>query len=266
MKTSAFRPVVLPGARSCRIEPARGPGWTLWLAAPNAPAPPSGFPFVVVLDGESFFATVAETVARLARRPQKTGVPPMVVLGIGYEEAGPDRPARRYADFTAGPPSDPAALPPGATTMGGAAAFRRMLVETALPLAAGQVPLDRSRGLILGHSLAGRFVLETLLLDPSAFAAYVAVSPSLWWDGEALADAASTLRPSAARAFIAVGEREAEPGADGRTMVARAQAMATLLAGRLGEADTAFHLAPDEDHGSVTSTVLARALRFSLGR
>ena len=40
---------------------------------------------------------------------------------------------------------------------------------------------------LMGESLAGLFVVETLLADPEMFDAYVAVSPSLWWDGGALA-------------------------------------------------------------------------------
>ena len=39
----------------------------------------------------------------------------------------------------------------------------------------------------MGESLAGLFVVETFLKEPQMFDAYVAVSPSLWWDGGELA-------------------------------------------------------------------------------
>jgi predicted alpha/beta superfamily hydrolase len=40
---------------------------------------------------------------------------------------------------------------------------------------------------LIGESLAGLFVVETFLKEPQMFDAYVAVSPSLWWDGGELA-------------------------------------------------------------------------------
>jgi uncharacterized protein len=40
---------------------------------------------------------------------------------------------------------------------------------------------------LMGESLAGLFVVETFLKEPQMFDAFVAVSPSLWWDGGRLA-------------------------------------------------------------------------------
>lgn len=37
---------------------------------------------------------------------------------------------------------------------------------------------------IVGESLAGLFVIETLLVDPDLFDTYIAFDPSLWWDNE----------------------------------------------------------------------------------
>ncbi|MDX2089755.1 MAG: alpha/beta hydrolase-fold protein [Kofleriaceae bacterium] len=39
---------------------------------------------------------------------------------------------------------------------------------------------------IIGESAAGLFVLETLLVEPSLFDAYIAVDPSVWWNQQAL--------------------------------------------------------------------------------
>ena len=35
---------------------------------------------------------------------------------------------------------------------------------------------------IIGESLAGLFIVETLFEDPTLFDDYIAVSPSLWWE------------------------------------------------------------------------------------
>lgn len=39
---------------------------------------------------------------------------------------------------------------------------------------------------IIGESLAGLFVVETLLEDPDLFDSYIAIDPSLWWDNHRL--------------------------------------------------------------------------------
>jgi hypothetical protein len=42
----------------------------------------------------------------------------------------------------------------------------------------------------VGESLAGLFVVETFFAEPALFAHYVALDPSLWWNGGALVDSA----------------------------------------------------------------------------
>jgi predicted alpha/beta superfamily hydrolase len=45
---------------------------------------------------------------------------------------------------------------------------------------------------IIGESLAGLFVVETLVLEPSLFDHYLAFDPSLWWNAEGLTPVAAT--------------------------------------------------------------------------
>jgi predicted alpha/beta superfamily hydrolase len=45
----------------------------------------------------------------------------------------------------------------------------------------------------VGESLAGLFVVETLLLEPKMFDTYLAFDPSLWWNNVQLANQASML-------------------------------------------------------------------------
>jgi predicted alpha/beta superfamily hydrolase len=44
---------------------------------------------------------------------------------------------------------------------------------------------------IVGESLAGLFIVETFLLEPTMFTHSVALDPSLWWNGGALVDSAA---------------------------------------------------------------------------
>ena len=81
-----------------------------------------------------------------------------------------------------------------APLVGGSAAFRAFLRDELKPLVASRYAVTAESG-IIGESLAGLFVVETLVLEPSLFDHYLAFDPSLWWDAEGLTPvAASRLR------------------------------------------------------------------------
>ena len=87
-------------------------------------------------------------------------------------------------------------LPPTATpaererfpTAGEAAAFRDWLVDTIRPAIAARYRTDGT-AILVGESAAGHFVSETWAMQPDAFDGYAAISPSLQWNGMALANA-----------------------------------------------------------------------------
>ncbi|TXH65639.1 MAG: alpha/beta hydrolase [Lysobacteraceae bacterium] len=78
-----------------------------------------------------------------------------------------------------------------APVVGGSAAFRRFLREELMPEIARRYRVTDETA-IVGESLAGLFVIETLLLEPDLFDTYVAFDPSLWWDGGRLVDETTT--------------------------------------------------------------------------
>ena len=71
-------------------------------------------------------------------------------------------------------------------TQGHSDRFRRFVAEEVLPFIQTRFRTSGETALV-GESLAGLFVVETFLKEPQMFDAYVAVSPSLWWDGGELA-------------------------------------------------------------------------------
>ena len=71
-------------------------------------------------------------------------------------------------------------------TQGHSDRFRRFIGEEVQPFIESRFRTSGETALI-GESLAGLFVVETFLKEPQMFDAYVAVSPSLWWDGGELA-------------------------------------------------------------------------------
>lgn len=95
----------------------------------------------------------------------------------------------RRRDLT-GPTRNPSDLE-RAPTAGGSAAFRRFLFDELLPSLRARYR-SAPTSAIVGESLAGLFVVETLLTEPDLFDVYVAVDPSLWWNDEALLSEAPT--------------------------------------------------------------------------
>ncbi|HEX8063434.1 MAG TPA: alpha/beta hydrolase-fold protein [Allosphingosinicella sp.] len=122
----------------------------------------------------------------------------LIVVGIKTEN--------RRAELTAAP-ADPRYLQ-AFPESGKAELFRRHIAEEVIPFMEGRYRTGKRRALI-GESLAGYFVIDTLLKRPELFSDYIAVSPSLWWDDRALArQSAALLRahpPAGKRLYIAAG-------------------------------------------------------------
>ena len=92
---------------------------------------------------------------------------------------------------------------------GGAERFRRFLETEVMPFVEDRFRAGPRRAL-MGESLGGLFVVDTLLDQPSLFHDYVAISPSLWWDDRLpLNDAAGRLRAAAGegrRLYLAMAD------------------------------------------------------------
>lgn len=72
---------------------------------------------------------------------------------------------------------------------GGADRFRRYLAEDVIPWATGRYRTDRKA--LTSVSLGGLFVIDTFLDRPDMFDDYIALTPSVWWDGGRVVDEAS---------------------------------------------------------------------------
>jgi predicted alpha/beta superfamily hydrolase len=107
---------------------------------------------------------------------------PVIVVGVPNTE--------RRRDLTG--PTRVASDSAIAKHIGGSAAFRRFWREELIPAINAHYRTAPERG-IVGESLAGLFVVETFLREPSLFDHYVAFDPSLWWNHGALVDSSSAL-------------------------------------------------------------------------
>ncbi len=75
---------------------------------------------------------------------------------------------------------------------GGSADFRRFIRDEVIPFVEANYRTN-GRRTFLGESLAGLFVVDTLLREPALFHDYIAVSPSLWWNREELGNRAAQM-------------------------------------------------------------------------
>jgi predicted alpha/beta superfamily hydrolase len=92
------------------------------------------------------------------------------------------------------PPVSDAKLKADYPTAGQSDRFRRFIAQDVKPWVAQRFRTS-GQGALIGESLAGLFVVETLLKQPALFDDYIAISPSLWWDNEALVKAAPAMLP-----------------------------------------------------------------------
>jgi predicted alpha/beta superfamily hydrolase len=124
----------------------------------------------------------------------------------------------------------PAATDPrfieGFPQAGGAGAFRRFIAEEVRPLIEGRYPAA-PRTVLMGESLAGLFVIDTMLETPALFDDYVAISPSLWWDAGRLSQEAPArlagAQPEGRRLYLAIAD-------EGGAMQAGVDAMRAAIA------------------------------------
>lgn len=279
----------IPGTETHLLAPSDGVAPYRILVAP-APhqAPAERFPTLYLLDGGALFGTLVEMHRMRRNRPRMTGVGPATIVGIAHPDAHPYDRVRRQFEYTPrlipGNPVGPAGeIDP--TSVGGSDAFLHFLMEDLHPFIEERYPADPSRRVLIGHSLAGFFTLGAFLSAPSAWRAYAALSPSIWWDRShlerGLASVSDRLADEPRRIVISVAEfdqalapwQRDSPDAEAvrarrlrRRMVDDARAFADSLEARLGDSvETRFAVEMGADHASSVPMGLSRWLRYLLG-
>ena len=242
-----------------------------WPTPWRGMTPGHPLPVIYVMDANTVFGIAAQALRFL----QSTdGVPPCLLVGVGYQLEGPRRRRRDYGglrtrDLT---PSFDAGfheilladlgdeLPPDIGPAGGAEAFLDFLIGEVRPFIADRYPTDPADQTLVGSSLGGLFSLHAYLTRPGAFSRHVANSPALWWRDREAFDTEERAHPDpATRLFLSVGGLETDPR---WPMVDQMAEMARRLAAR-GLPVTA-NVFEDESHSSVIPAALSRGLRSVL--
>lgn len=106
-------------------------------------------------------------------------------------------------------------------TAGSSRKFRQFIRTEVKPLIEHSYRTN-GRDAVLGESLAGLFVTETYLIDPTLFGSYAAVDPSLWWNKEALSKQASAklgARQKSHPLMLAIAKEQLEDSAASARLV-----------------------------------------------
>ncbi|MEM1134315.1 MAG: alpha/beta hydrolase-fold protein [Bacteroidota bacterium] len=125
------------------------------------------YPVVYLLDGSNNFLFTAGLLRQLESR----SVPKSILVGIVN--------TNRSRDLTPAVSNSEKTNP----SIGGADNFLKMLEKELIPFVQKNYRATHFKTLI-GHSFGGLFIIHTLATKPELFNAYLAISPSLWWDNQ----------------------------------------------------------------------------------
>ena len=143
-----------------------------------------------------------------------------------------------------------------APKVGGSAAYRQFIREELMPQVRQRYRTTAETA-IVGESLAGLFVVETLLLEPKLFNTYLAFDPSLWWNKGQLAAQAGALFRAAGQPPVTVYLATSSQG--------DLQATRQLVEAGRREAGRAaawhYEPIPEETHATIYHPAALRAFR-----
>lgn len=118
------------------------------------------------------FPHIANTLAKLIKEKK---IEPIILVGIENTQ--------RRRDLTG--PTEVETDKEVAPVVGGSENFRAFINDELFPEIDKRYRTSNKKG-ILGESLSGLFVMETLFLKPEMFDYYIAFDPSLWWNNHYL--------------------------------------------------------------------------------
>jgi predicted alpha/beta superfamily hydrolase len=230
------------------------PGYAAPVAA-GAGAEPARYPVLYMPDGglgEDF----PHVVGAIDVSIKNAIIRPVIVVGIENTE--------RRRDLVG--PSEVAADREAAPHAGGADRFRAFLRDELKPMIAARYRVS-GESAIIGESLAGLFVVETFLTEPELFDGYLAASPSVWWNAEALVRSASARLGALATARAASGglppvaiylatadEQAMQDGVELLTSALQIQAPAGIT--------WRYEPMPHEHHGTIFPTAALHGIRW----
>lgn len=212
------------------------------------------YPVLYLLDGRAYFElTIGITHHLGSYNAAVQRIPDLIVVAIQNTKRSRDMTPTRVA---AGPYS---------SGSGGAKSFRAFLQSELIPAIDQKFRTSGAR-ILVGHSLAGLFVLDTYLEEPKLFDAYIASDPSVWWDNNLLARKLAARRkpPSGTtpRVFICQANTPDSVSGEHDAHKAGIAAFRSSMENEMPSASWRYRYFEDETHLSVPLQAIHRGLLF----
>jgi predicted alpha/beta superfamily hydrolase len=213
---------------------------------PGYPQQGIRYPVVYMLDGDSHFHHASGIIQFLT----SSGVTaPLILVGVGNTDRTRDLTPSRLTDTLH-----------RSLTSGGANTFLKFLTEELAGFMKSQYQVGPYK-ILVGHSLGGLFALHTFVTKPHSFNAYIAISPSLWWNKRSELESAKAFcesRPTVKNSLYMV------VGNEGEGMIAASRGFARILQDApIQDLRWKFVPMPNEDHGSIVHRALYDGLEFT---
>jgi len=146
----------------------------IWVYVPDNAKnnPKQKYPVVYLLDGNNYFHSFTGVVSHLSEVNGNAIIPDMIVIGIVNTNRGRDL-TISYDSLSNYKPN------------GGAELFTSFIEKELIPYIEYHYSTAPYR-MLVGHSLGGLFVTNTLLKHTSLFNSYLALDPSFDWDKKKL--------------------------------------------------------------------------------
>ena len=143
-----------------------------------------------------------------------------------------------------------------APVVGGSTAFREFIRTELMPAVRSRYRTTDETA-IVGESLAGLFIVETLLLEPEMFDTYLAFDPSLWWNGGALVERVTSRmdRLTGKRVYLAASRDDVD------SLTRRLAEVMT--AGAPADATWHYEPMPEERHATIYHPAALQAFRWA---
>jgi len=140
--------------------------------------PEKRYPVIYVLDADNHFAQMVEYAKYLSRQDVAV-IPPLIVVGITNTDRNRDlTPTHSNADYSGKP--DTTGNSPYKNS-GGNEHFFQFIQNELMPYVISNYKTEPYR-IFAGHSFGALTAINCLINYPEMFDAYIAVSPSFWWD------------------------------------------------------------------------------------
>lgn len=209
-------------------------------------------PVLYMADGgiNEDFPHIANTIEELINQKK---IPPIILVGIEN--------IQRRKDLTG--PTEVEKDKEIAPEVGGSAKFRSFIHDELIPHINSNYRTNQVKG-IIGESLSGYFVVETLLLNPEMFDFYIAFDPSMWWNDQKLI---KTAKENLTKIPANQNKTFWFAGSDAQDIYLATRELANILENEKNpNLKWKYSDEPTENHSTIFRATKEKAIIWTLGR